>query len=107
MAEKKPKKKLKKNEPEKPAAQPQEVAFEAVASPELMQGKYSNVTLIQHTRNEFVLDFLWILQDQRFLASRVIRSPEHAKRLHAALRGNLEGFEKKYGVISTETEKKE
>ena len=62
-------------------------------------GRYCNVAIIHHTKLEFVLDFIWTIQDQNLLVSRIITSPEHAKRLHETLGRMIQEFEKKYGVI--------
>ena len=64
--------------------QPQEVKIEL--KPEVAQGEYSNLAMINHSSSEFVIDFahmLPIAPPQIF--SRVIMAPEHAKRLLFAL----------------------
>jgi hypothetical protein len=74
----------------------------AIASPDDLHGRYCNLAIIQHTKNEYVLDFLLNLNDQIMLVSRVLMSPDHAMRLYDALGRNLKDFEKKYGKIKTE-----
>lgn len=69
------------------------------AATELRRGTYSNVAIIRHMENEFVFDFGLVVQDRHLLVSRVILSPDHVKRLHAALGINLEKFEEAYGKI--------
>ena len=64
--------------------QPQEVKIEL--KPEVAQGEYSNLAMINHSSSEFIIDFahmLPIAPPQIF--SRVIMAPEHAKRLLFAL----------------------
>lgn len=73
--------------------------FGAIASTEELHGKYCNIAFIQHTENEFVIDFLFGAQEQNMLVSRVIMSPDHAKRLHNALGHNIEDYERKHGRI--------
>jgi hypothetical protein len=61
--------------------------------PDASKGVYSNVALIHHTRNEFVVDFLLQFGGQAQLVSRVIMSPNHAKAFRDALRDNIEKYE--------------
>jgi len=68
---------------------------------DMAQGKYANLVLINHTENEFLLDFAF-LQPQNSRAkvcARIISSPKHTKRLLRALQKNLERFEQRYGEI--------
>jgi hypothetical protein len=65
------------------------------------QGSYSNLAMISHSENEFVIDFIF-LQPQVAkgkVRSRVIVSPGHAKRLLAALQDNIAKHEARYGEI--------
>jgi hypothetical protein len=67
----------------------------------ISQGTYSNLVLINHTENEFVLDFAY-LQPQNPMAkvrARIISSPRHTKRLLAALQKNVERYEERFGTI--------
>jgi hypothetical protein len=82
----------------KPSSRPpiQVQVDEPVAS-----GTYSNLVLINHSENEFVVDFAY-LQPANPIAkvrSRIISSPRHTKRLLAALQKNLARYEVRYGVI--------
>ena len=57
--------------------------------------------LINHSENEFVIDFAY-LQPANPIAkvrSRIISSPRHTKRLLLALQKNLQRYEERYGVI--------
>jgi hypothetical protein len=65
------------------------------------QGIYTNLVLINHTENEFVLDFAFLQpgNPRAKVRSRVISSPKHTKRLLAALQKNLELYEKRFGEI--------
>lgn len=69
------------------------------ATDEALQGKYSNMAQISHTKEELAIDFLNILPPQAQLLSRVILSPGHAKRLSNALRENIEKYEGTHGKI--------
>ncbi|MGA1977778.1 MAG: DUF3467 domain-containing protein [Bacteroidales bacterium] len=70
---------------------------------EIAQGIYSNLAVINHSAAEFVLDFIRIMpgmpKPSARVMSRIILTPEHAKRLVAALRDNVEKYESVYGVI--------
>ena len=74
--------------------------------PQYATGVYSNLLMITHRKEEFVLDFLFV-QPQRSpqgqhianLRSRVITSPEHAKRVLLALQENIRRYEEAFGII--------
>ncbi len=68
---------------------------------DVAQGIYANLVLINHTENEFVLDFAFIqpTNGRAKVRSRIVSSPRHTKRLLNALQKNLERFEDKYGRI--------
>ncbi len=70
------------------------------ASDEALKGEYSNVANIQHTKEEFVLDFLNVFPPTGILSSRVIVSPGHFKRMVGAMAENLKKYEEKFGVLS-------
>jgi len=63
------------------------------------KGVYSNNMVIQHTKEEFVLDFLNVLPPQGSLVSRIITSPAHCKRILRALEENIKNYEKNFGKI--------
>lgn len=68
---------------------------------EVAQGVYSNLAIITHSSSEFVLDFVRVMPGvpKADVKSRVILTPEHAKRLLSALSENIEKFEKMHGPI--------
>lgn len=69
--------------------------------PEMAGGVYSNLALLTHSNNEFVLDFVQMLpgMPKAQVASRVIMAPEHAKRLLFALQDNVQKYEQQFGQI--------
>jgi len=69
--------------------------------PEVAGGTYSNLAILTHSNNEFVLDFIQMLpgMPKAQVASRVIMAPEHAKRLLYALQDNVQKFEQQFGEI--------
>jgi hypothetical protein len=74
-------------------------------------GVYSNLMMISHRKEEFILDFLFV-QPQRSpqgqaianLRSRVITSPEHMKRILKAMEENIGRYEQSFGPISAATD---
>jgi hypothetical protein len=64
-------------------------------------GVYSNLAVISHSENEFVIDFIMAHPPKGKVNARVIISPGHAKRLLKALQSNVEMFEQKYGAVKT------
>ncbi|HWO18115.1 MAG TPA: DUF3467 domain-containing protein [Kofleriaceae bacterium] len=68
---------------------------------DIAQGMYSNLVLINHTENEFVLDFAFLQpgNGRAKVRMRVISSPRHTKRLLQALQKNLDRYEERFGAI--------
>ncbi len=65
------------------------------------QGAYCNLVLINHSDNEFVLDFAF-LQPAALRArvrARILSSPRHTKRLLRALEANVQRYEERFGKI--------
>ena len=69
---------------------------------EVSEGVYSNLAVITHSPTEFVTDFIQIMpgMPKAKVRSRVIMTPQHAKRLLKALSGNVKRYEDKHGSIS-------
>jgi hypothetical protein len=68
---------------------------------ETAQGVYSNLAVITHSSSEFVIDFVRIMPGvpKAKVKTRVILTPEHAKRLLLALKDNLAKFESQFGTV--------
>jgi hypothetical protein len=68
---------------------------------EVAQGTYSNLAVITHSASEFVIDFVRIMPGilKAQVKSRIILTPEHAKRLVAALEDNISKYESVHGKI--------
>ena len=75
-------------------------------SEEIAEGIYSNLAIITHSNTEFVLDFIRVMPGvpKARVKSRIILTPEHAKRLLAAMQDNIEKFEDIHGRIKTNEE---
>src|SRR5580692_7810491 len=73
---------------------------------DIAQGVYSNLVLLNHTENEFVLDFAFIQPSngRTKVRARIVSSPKHTKRLLLALQKNIERFEERYGRIELSPE---
>ena len=67
----------------------------------LAQGTYSNLALINHSVSEFVVDFINIMPGvpKAKVKSRIILTPQHAKRFSKAMSENISRFEKSNGEI--------
>lgn len=70
-------------------------------SEEVAEGIYSNLAMIAHSNSEFVIDFIRLMPGvpKARVKSRVIITPEHAKRLLAALKDNISKYEASFGPI--------
>lgn len=68
---------------------------------DIAQGIYSNLAVITHSSAEFVLDFVRVMPGvpKAEVKSRIILTPEHAKRFLNALQDNVDKFEKMHGTI--------
>jgi len=68
---------------------------------DVAQGTYSNLAIITHSSSEFVLDFVRVMPGipKANVKSRVILTPEHAKRLLIALQDNIQKYESVNGAI--------
>ncbi|MEO6850629.1 MAG: DUF3467 domain-containing protein [Mucilaginibacter sp.] len=75
-------------------------------SEEIAEGIYSNLAIITHSNSEFVLDFIRVMPGvpKAKVKSRIVLTPEHAKRLLTALQDNIEKFEVINGRIKTQPE---
>ena len=62
---------------------------------DIAEGVYSNLAIISHSNTEFVVDFIRMMPNvpQAKVKSRIILTPEHAKRLMNALIDNVKRFE--------------
>ncbi|GAA4903685.1 DUF3467 domain-containing protein [Mucilaginibacter defluvii] len=70
-------------------------------SEEMAEGIYSNLAIITHSTSEFMLDFIRIMPGvpKAKVKSRIILTPEHAKRLLTAIEENVAKFEAANGRI--------
>ncbi|MCK4344749.1 MAG: DUF3467 domain-containing protein, partial [Bacteroidales bacterium] len=68
---------------------------------EVGQGLYSNLVAITHSPSEFIIDFIRIMpgMPKAQVKSRIILTPEHAKRFLLAMKDNVTKFESVHGQI--------
>lgn len=68
---------------------------------DIAEGVYSNLAIITHSQSEFVIDFVKLMPgiQKAKVKSRIILTPEHAKRLYKALADNIKKFESVNGLI--------
>ena len=70
-------------------------------SEEVAEGNYSNLAIITHSHAEFVIDFVNVMPGtpKSKVKSRVILTPQHAKRFMKALTEYVNRFEQLNGKI--------
>ena len=70
-------------------------------SSEVAEGTYSNLAIISHSTSEFVIDFIRLMPGlpKAPVKSRIVLTPEHAKRLMFALEENIMRYENQFGTI--------
>ena len=81
--------------------QPAENQINIELSEEVAEGIYSNLAIISHSNSEFIIDFIRLVPNvpKAKVKSRIILSPQHAKRLIRALSDNVEKYEAQFGII--------
>ena len=84
---------------QKDQARPNQLNIEI--SEEVADGIYSNLAIITHSNSEFVLDFVRVMPGvpKAKVRSRILLTPQHAKRLMRALADNIGKFEQVHGPI--------
>lgn len=72
----------------------------------LAEGTYSNLVMIAHSAEEFILDFIRVMPGlpKARVKSRIIVTPQHAKRFLRALADNIDRYEHNYGPIEEQGE---
>ena len=68
---------------------------------EVAEGTYSNIAIINHSPSEFIVDFIQMMPGvpKAKVKSRIILTPQHAKRLMNALNDNISKFQAQHGEI--------
>jgi hypothetical protein len=88
---------------EKKKDQPPQNQINIELTEEVAEGVYSNLAMIAHSNSEFVIDFIRLMPGvpKAKVKSRIVITPEHAKRLLAALKDNIEKYEAAFGPIKS------
>ena len=75
-------------------------------SEDVAEGIYANLAMIAHSNSEFVIDFIRLMPGvpKAKVKSRIVITPEHAKRLLKALSDNIQKFEETFGAIKQSEE---
>lgn len=70
-------------------------------SEEMAEGEYANLAIITHSHAEFVIDFVSVMPGtpKSKVKSRIIFTPQHAKRFMKAMIENIQRFESTNGAI--------
>ena len=68
---------------------------------DVAEGTYSNLVMIAHSPEEFILDFIRVMPGvpKARVKSRIVVTPQHAKRLLGALEENISRYEASFGPI--------
>lgn len=79
-----------------------QMGFDVELDPEVAEGHYSNLAIISHSTSEFIVDFAKMLPGLKKakVKSRIILTPEHAKRLLYSLQDNISRYETAIGKIN-------
>lgn len=69
---------------------------------EVAKGTYANLAIITHSTSEFIIDFVSVLPGlpKAGVQSRIVMTPENAKRLMFALQDNMVKYERNFGVVN-------
>ncbi|MCF8302981.1 MAG: DUF3467 domain-containing protein [Bacteroidales bacterium] len=75
---------------------------------EMAEGTYSNLAIITHSHSEFILDFIKMMPGvpKAKVKSRIILTPQHAKRLMKALQDNINKYEQVHGEVKESQKEK-
>lgn len=81
---------------------PQNQQLNIELNEDVAAGIYSNFAVITHSNTEFILDFIQVMPGvpKARVRSRIILTPQHAKRLMKALKDNINRFESSNGAIN-------
>ena len=73
--------------------------LEVLANPNDMKGTYANIMQVNHTPDEFIMDFLLAFAGKATLNIRLITSPRHMKAMLYAIEDNIKKYEANFGEI--------
>jgi hypothetical protein len=81
--------------------QPDQAQINIELTEDVAEGVYANLVMIAHSAEEFILDFIRVMPGvpKARVKSRIIITPQHARRLLQALAENISRYEKTHGEI--------
>lgn len=89
-----------------PEAQKKQAQLKINFPDRLQGGVYANNTVVRHTKEEFIIDFLMVAPPAGAVTARVVTSPGHMKRIISAFHDNLKKYERAHGTITVAKEPK-
>lgn len=86
---------------QEPEAKKQQPQLNIELTEDVAEGTYSNLVMIAHSPEEFILDFIRVMPGvpKARVKSRIVVTPQHAKRLLGALEENIGRYESSFGPI--------
>ena len=69
------------------------------ADDQIAMGRFSNLAQVGSTQDAFILDFAFVQGKTGWMLSRIVLSPQHAKRFHKAMAETIAKHEERYGAI--------
>lgn len=84
-----------------PSSPPPPADITIKAEDETAKGRFSNLAQVGSSFDSFVLDFAFVQGRAGWLLSRILLSPAHAKRFHAALGETIARHEARFGPIES------
>ena len=89
------------SEKEKQPKKQQQKQINIELDEQIAEGTYSNLAIINHSVSEFVVDFISVMpgRPKGKVKSRIILTPQHAKKFLKALSDNVHRFEQAPGPI--------
>jgi hypothetical protein len=66
---------------------------------DVLKGVYANALQVQHTKDEFVIDFMTLFPPNGLVSARVFATPANFKRMISALTENLNRYEQSFGKV--------
>ena len=80
---------------------PKEKQLNIAIDENIADGIYSNLAIINHSTSEFIVDFITVMPGvpKSKVKSRIVLTPQHAKRLLKAIADNVQRFESMHGEI--------
>lgn len=78
-----------------------QVQIQLDIDPQIANGTYVNMAMLNHNETEFVIDFIYVQPQapKAVVRARIINNPKHMKRFLAALHDNVAKYEAQFGKI--------